>query len=338
MILAPVPLGTKTLQRPALEADVKACRRFGPCGVGNEALYVGAKYHERHYYIPWKEIRRVFKRVAMSPGGFTGKGVFGSMTFLVVQYGNGKEKECSFKHEADCDKLLAEIERNHPRIPTHSAKAERRLADAKTAEEARYLKELSPEAEQSVQNLEIWKAYLNQRPGLANNLVNAAKQKRVVDNLKPGIVIASTVVAVLSVLSALYGLYGMLQHDDKAKYFLLCGGVIFLFLLTSGLLPSKWTSRKYAQQEWDKAVAASRTFVEERGSCPFPAQYAHPVVLDRMVRVLREGRAASCDAALAVVKKDLKALNANVKVSQQEYDEVVVVKPLFLVCDYQDTL
>ncbi|MBQ9685474.1 MAG: ATPase P [Oscillospiraceae bacterium] len=338
MILAPTPLGTKTLPRQALEADCKACKRFGPCGVGNDALYVGARFHERHYYIPWKEIRRVFKRVAMSEGGFSGKGIFGSMTYLVVQYGNGKEKQCRFKHEADCDKLLAEIERTHSRIPTHSAKAERRLADAKAAEEARYLKELSPEAEQSVQTLESWKAYLGQRPGLATNLVNAAKQKRVVDNLKPGVLVASTVVAVLSVLAAAYGLYGMLSHDSKAKYFLLCGGVIFLFLLTSGLLPSKWTSKKYAQQEWDKAVAAARDFVDALGGCPVPAQYAHPLVLERMIRVLREGRAQSCADALTVMKKDLRALNSSVKVSQQEYDEVVVVKPLFLVCDYQDEL
>jgi hypothetical protein len=35
------------------------------------------------------------------------------------------------------------------------------------------------------------------------------------------------------------------------------------------------------------------------------------------------------------MKEDLKKLNASVTVSQKEYDEVVVVKPMFLVENYQ---
>ena len=54
-----------------------------------------------------------------------------------------------------------------------------------------------------------------------------------------------------------------------------------------------------------------------------------------MVRILREGRAQSIAEALEVLKADLKALNADVQVEQEEYDEVVVIKPLFLVSNYQ---
>ena len=54
-----------------------------------------------------------------------------------------------------------------------------------------------------------------------------------------------------------------------------------------------------------------------------------------MVRILREGRAQSVEEALDVLKSDLKALTADVQVEQEEYDEVVVIKPLFLVSDYQ---
>ena len=68
---------------------------------------------------------------------------------------------------------------------------------------------------------------------------------------------------------------------------------------------------------------------------PVPARYAHTTVLDRMIRVVREGRADNAEAALEAVKTDLRALNASVTVSQQEHDEVVEVKPLFLVCDYK---
>jgi hypothetical protein len=57
-----------------------------------------------------------------------------------------------------------------------------------------------------------------------------------------------------------------------------------------------------------------------------------------MIRVVREGRAQTAAEALAQVKEDLKALNSSVTVSQKEHDEVVLVKPLFLVCDYRDEL
>ena len=38
------------------------------------------------------------------------------------------------------------------------------------------------------------------------------------------------------------------------------------------------------------------------------------------------------------MKKELKALNSTTRVTQSEHDEVVSVKPLFLVCDYQDEI
>ena len=46
-------------------------------------------------------------------------------------------------------------------------------------------------------------------------------------------------------------------------------------------------------------------------------------------------RVATMSISLPVVKADLKALNADVQVSQEEYDEVVAIKPMFLVSDYE---
>ena len=68
---------------------------------------------------------------------------------------------------------------------------------------------------------------------------------------------------------------------------------------------------------------------------PVPARYAHPIVLERMIRILREGRAQTVPEALAQLKTDLKALNADVQVEQEEHDEVVAIKPMFLLWDYQ---
>ena len=61
--------------------------------------------------VKWRtteSVRRVFKRVAMSQGAYTGRGAFGALAYLVVQFGNGREKQSRFRHEADVDRLLAD--------------------------------------------------------------------------------------------------------------------------------------------------------------------------------------------------------------------------------------
>ena len=54
-----------------------------------------------------------------------------------------------------------------------------------------------------------------------------------------------------------------------------------------------------------------------------------------MKRAVMDGRAVTAGQALDVVKDDLRALNADVEVSQEEYDEGVAIKPLFLNAEYQ---
>ena len=321
-----------------MAADKKASRKFGPCGVGKEALYMGTNYIDRCFYIPWKEVKRVFKRVAMSQGAYTGKGVFGALAYLVVQYGNGKEKQSRFRHEADVDRLLAVVEKEHPGIPTHSAKAERKLADAEAQEAKRYLKDLTPEAGEAVHELTQAKVYLEERPSLSNVLAAAAKQKRIVDNIKPGYRIAGIAMGVVSILAMIYGLYALYMHRTAATYFLLGGAALFFFALSANMLPNKWNSRKRGQADWDAALNDMREYLAQKPDFPVPAQYAHPVVLERMIRALREGKAKTASQAYTTMKKELKALNNTVKVSQSEYDEVVKIKPLFLVCNYEDNI
>ena len=98
MLFHPAQLG--------LEADKKACKKIGPCGVGKKALYLNSFYIDRRYYLPYGSISRVFKRVAMSQGGFSGKGMFASMAYLVVEYDGGKQKQ--------------ETQRKARNPPTHS--------------------------------------------------------------------------------------------------------------------------------------------------------------------------------------------------------------------------
>ena len=97
MLFHPAQLGLAHLDKATLEADKKACKKIGPCGVGKKALYLNSFYIDRRYYLPYGSISRVFKRVAMSQGGFSGKGMFASMAYLVVEYDGGKQKQCNFK-------------------------------------------------------------------------------------------------------------------------------------------------------------------------------------------------------------------------------------------------
>ena len=338
MIFKPSPIGSRKLTPEVLAADRKSSRKFGPCGVGKEALYMGTNYIDRCFYIPWREVKRVFKRVAMSQGAYTGKGAFGALAYLVVQFGNGKEKQSRFRHEADVDRLLAVVEKEHPGIPTHSAKAERKLADAESQEAKRYLKELTPEAEEAVHELTQAKVYLEERPSLSNVLAAAAKQKRIVDNIKPSFRIAGAAMGIVSSLAVIYGVYALLMHRTAATYFLLGGAALFFFALSANMLPNRWNSKKRGQEDWDTALNDMREYLSEKPDFPVPAQYAHPIVLERMIRTLREGKAKTTAQAYTTMKKELKALNNTVKVSQSEYDEVVKIKPLFLVCEYQDTV
>ena len=85
---------------------------------------------------------------------------------------------------------------------------------------------------------------------------------------------------------------------------------------------------KQAQKEMEQFLSGYENF-------PLPARYAHPVVLRRMERVIEAGRAVTPEQALEAVKADLKPLNSSVEVSQEEHDEVVAVKAMFLNEDYR---
>lgn len=338
MIFAPKALGEKKLSEDVLSRDKKSCIRMGPCGCGREAVYLNSFYISRRYYIVYEEIERIYKRIAMSKGGFTGKGVFGSMVYLVAEYGNGSEKQCNFKNEADVDSILTWIEREHPEIPVHSKEAEKKLREAEKAEKAKYVKELSPKAEKTVTRLEGAKEYLEKKLEVSDALSYSAKQKRIADGIKPAVKAGATVFAVICLAAAAIGIIAAMIHRPYGIYLALFGGVFFMFLLSSGVLPTKWNSTSRALGEWNSAVSSSRGYISGFADFPVPPQYAHPSVLARMIRVIREGRAESAREALDVVKEDLKALNSSVTVSQKEYDEVAAVKPLFLVCAYKDEI
>ena len=332
MIFTPKKLGSKTLDRPTLSVDKKFSKHFGPCAIGDEALYLNSFYIDRYYYVALSCVKRVFKRVAMSKGGFTGKGVFGSIPYLVVELDDGTAKQCNFKWENDVDMMIAHISKLLPDLPTHSVEAERRLKEKKAREEARYLKELSVKAQESRETLETARRFLDSFPEETTQLSTAAKAKRVNERTNPAYRWVALTIILAGVIALSYGIYVLVKGDKTGLYFALLGfGAAFLFSGTQ-VIPTAKNNKKAVNAQWEDSIKTMESLIPE--NFPVPARYAHPVVLDRMVRVIREGRAQSVKEALAVVKEDLKKLDSSVQVDQEEYDEVVAIKPMFLCQDY----
>ncbi|MEE0954948.1 MAG: ATPase P [Eubacterium sp.] len=336
MIFAPIKNGNRELSRQELAEDKKNCVKIGPVGLGEKALYTNSFYIRRYYYTCWSDIRRVFKRVAMSKGGFSGKGIFATIPYLVIQKSDGTEQQCNFKIEQEVDEVLARIQKTHPEIPIYSAESEHKLRKAKAEQEAKYLKKLPENANASIKRLEDAKDTLNGDDRYSRLIVFAAKEKRSVDGAKPSLKAIAAFIDIASLAGIAAGLYiRFAKANSMGLYLALFGAAFILSVSASQILPTPRRNKKTVQKDWEEALSQMREFLKDPDAFPVPVQYAHPVVLDRMIRVIREGRASDEKEALEVVKKDLKALNNTVKVSQQEYDEVVTVKPLFLVCNYQ---
>ena len=336
MLFKPLPLGYTKLDPETLEKDKKGCKKYGPCGVGEKALYLNSFYIDRRYYLPYGSIRRAYKRIAMSKGGFTGKGLFATMPYLVVEYDDGREKQCNFKFEQNVDQLLEELARRQPQIKQISAKAEKKLAEAAAAEAAKPKPVLTEEARALAGRLENARIYLDNQPGFAQRLSGAAKAKRAGDRANPHYKWVALAVMVAGLVALGWGIWSFVKGEQTGLYLMLIGLAAIFFFSSAQVLPTAQNNKKALAQRWQQAQEEAEKLVREYGKdFPVPARYAHPLVLARMKRVVEEGRAQSAQEALEEVKKDLKALNADVQVEQWEYDEVVAIKPLFLLADYQ---
>ena len=118
-------------------------------------------------------------------------------------------------------------------------------------------------------------------------------------------------------------------------YFLLFGlAAIFLFA-GANVLPTSKNNKKYIENQLERSIQQMEAYIQKYPDFPVPAHYAHPVVLKRMQDIMKDGRAKTIPEALMVLKEDLKSLNSNVTVEKEEYDEIVAIKPMFLVMDYK---
>ena len=338
MIFKPAQLGMAKLDKQELEADKKSCKKIGPCGVGKKALYLNSFYIDRRYYLPYGSISRVFKRVAMSSGGFTGKGMFASMAYLVVEYDGGKQKQCNFKDERDVDALLEVLAKEQPQIKLLSAAGEQVLEKKEAEKAARKLPELTDEAKHSVTVLHRAKEYLEAKPELSDELSAAERRKRAQLQSKPVYRYVALAIFIFGILSAAYGLYAVTTHTGNYGIYFALFGFAAIFLFSSyNMLPTARNNHSAIMKRAEKAEAAMAEYVKHypNGAFPVPSYYAHPIVLKQMTDAVEEGRAVTVPEALNAVENRLKSLNADVQVEQEEYDEVVVIKAMFLNHDYQ---
>ncbi len=334
--MKPQKLGNVSLSDEELKKDKKNCRKFGPCGIGEKAFYLNSFYLERRYYVPIASVKRIFKRIAMSKGGFTGKGAFGTMPYLVVEYDGGKEKQCNFKHEEDVDRFLAYVEAQYPSIPLHSEEAERKLKERE--ERLRKKQQRNPISEAaggSLRSLEEAEKYLSNQAELSLTLSQAARRKRVYDRSNPAYKWVALAITLMGAAAFVYGIWALASHAGFGMYFLLFGlAAIFLFA-GAHVLPTATNNRRYIEKQLTDSIHSMEQYIRSYPDFPVPACYAHPIVLKRMKEILQDGRAETTAEALQVLKEDLKALNSSVMVEQEEYDEIVTIKPMFLVMDYQ---
>ena len=183
------------------------------------------------------------------------------------------------------------------------------------------------------EELERARKFLSGYPELTAQLAAAAKAKRINEHTNPAYRWVALAIVLAGAAALVYGIISWRGGSDFGVYFALFGFAAVFFFSGAHVLPTAKNNRRAVERAWDEAQAAVANVLPE--DFPLPARYAHPIVLDRMIRILREGRAQSKEEALDVLKADLRALTADVQVEQEEHDEVVVIKPLFLVSDYQ---
>ena len=173
----------------------------------------------------------------------------------------------------------------------------------------------------------------NSSTGGADFVVMAMKAVRPHLSLGKLAFVTDVAIVLAGAAALVYGIISWRNGGDFGMYFALFGFAAIFFFSGAHVLPTAKNNKKAVARAWEEAQANLAHVLPD--DFPLPARYAHPVVLTRMIRILREGRAQSADEALEVLKSDLKALNADVQVSQEEYDEVVAIKSMFLLSDYQ---
>lgn len=178
-------------------------------------------------------------------------------------------------------------------------------------------------------------AVFGKRPELYRELSSCAKRKRTYDKSNPAYKWAAFFITLMGIAALVYGIYALVTKAGFGIYFLLFGLAAIFFFSSANVLPTARNNRRYVEDRLKKAIEAMYRYIAEYPKFPLPACYAHPAVLRRMIDIIAEERTRSVAEALELLKQDLKAMNSSVELEQEEYDEVMAIKPMFLVKDYE---
>ena len=328
------PLGRMALDSDEVREDRKRCRQYDQCGLGDKAIYMGTAMHPRKLYVPYASVTHVFKRVGVSSP--SGKGFLAPVLFLVVRYDDGKERECSFRYLQDADKMLDDLERNHPEILLLSPEGVRKQKEREELESRIRSNVLSETASHSKKLLEDARWEVHKRPAVYEKLAAMAKLKRHADLMKPWITYAAVGLLAAGAVITLAGVVIMQRGNKGVGAVAALVGMMLVFLaVNSKGLPSKLTDKKLRNREYEAALEDMERSLRHLKSFPIPYCYAHPDTLDRMIRILQELRAETVEEALEVLKDDLKSMDSGVVLQKEDYRQVVTIKPLFTVQNYR---
>ena len=269
----------------------------------------------------------------MSKGGFSGKGIFASLSYLVVEYDGGKEKACLIRKEWRVDEALSEIRKRFPHLPTMSKRAEESLRREEEEEKAKLLPKLSEEAEKAVSEIEEADSLLREREELCKNLAVRAKQERMVQSTNPyygHFALLLFFGGLLCLLSA--GIF--YKNGDQSHAIVLFGFFLMLFLVGFRVRPTGRQNKEEVEREYEESIRKMKDSLPD--DFPLPARYAHPVCLLWMKQNILEGKAKTLASSYELLKKELKELDSTKQVSQKVYDWLVVIKPMFMAAEYRD--
>ena len=328
------PLSEKKLEKDILKKDKREALRIGAIGIGEKALYLNSFYIDRMYYIPIEAVERVYKRVAMSKGGFSGKGIFASLSYLVVEYDGGKEKACLIRKEWRVDEALSEIRKRFPAIPTMSKRAEEKLRAEEAEEKAKLLPKLSEEAEGALSEMEKAEAILLRREDLYQNLAVQAKRERMVQSTNPYYGHFALLLFLGAVL-CLFSSFFLYKNGEQSLAIVLLGFALMLLMMGLRVRPTGKNNREAVKKEYEESIRKIKEYLP--GDFPLPPQYAHPLCLEWMQQSILEGKATTVREAYFLLKKELKELDSTKQVSQKVYDRIIIIKPMFLAAEYQDS-
>ena len=172
-------------------------------------------------------------------------------------------------------------------IPTLSVGGEQRLEQKAKEEAARYLSELTSDAQSAKEELEKAQKFLSGYPELTDRLSKAARAKRVNQHTNPAYRWVALAIVLAGAAALVYGIISWRNGGDFGMYFALFGfAAIFFFFPARTCCPRRRTTKGRRPRSGRRQANLAHVLPDD---FPLPARYAHPVVLTRMIRILREG-------------------------------------------------